>query len=146
MNITTLWIDKLAMRRFKKQVRTKYPREVYGVLLGVRKNQYTFDVHDIWVPPPVASTYEYVIPDYPTIEKMVAESRYDYIGSIHSHPQAAPTLSKHDVKQWDKDDIVIGVMSIRKRKKYCTTELQVWRKGTPLAVEVKYFQWTYDQR
>jgi proteasome lid subunit RPN8/RPN11 len=138
-DITTLWIDRLAMRRFKKRVRAGYPKEVFGIMLGVRRNQYTFDVHDIVTPMPVASAYDYVIPDYPEINKIVNSSHYDYIGSMHSHPQAPPFLSKHDSKQWDEEDIVIGIMSIRKRKHYCTTELAVWRKGSACPVEVKYF-------
>lgn len=135
----TLWIDRLAMRRFKEKVRKAYPKEVYGILLGIKRNQCTFDVHEILVPPPVESTYEYVIPDYPAIQKIVEDTHYTYIGSIHSHPQAPPTLSNHDMKQWDVEDIVIGILSIRKRKAYCTTELKVWQKGTPCPVEVKYF-------
>jgi proteasome lid subunit RPN8/RPN11 len=107
-------------------------------LLGKKLKNSTYKVLKIVIPPIVESTYDYVIPDYSEIERIVFSSGLDYIGSIHSHPQASPTVSAHDYLYWDKNkDEVVGILSIRKRNSYKVTELKFWRKNSSLPVKFK---------
>jgi proteasome lid subunit RPN8/RPN11 len=109
-------------------------------MLGKRLKNNTFKISRIVVPPIVEATYDYVIPDYNEIEKIVSSSGLDYIGSIHSHPQAPPTVSSHDYQYWDKnEDEVLGILSIRKRNSYKVTELKFWKKNSSLPVKFKIF-------
>jgi proteasome lid subunit RPN8/RPN11 len=134
-----LIINECDLIRFKRRAARGYPREVYGIMLGKRLANRTFKIMEIIIPPVVEATYDYVIPDYEKIEEIVASSGLDYIGSIHSHPQAPPTISAHDYQYWDKDRVV-GILSVRKRNIYKATELKFWRKNAALPVKFKTFR------
>lgn len=135
-----LIINDLELRRFRRRAGRAYPREVYGILLGKKLKNKTFKISRIIIPPIVEATYDYVIPDYQEIDRIVRSNGLDYIGSIHSHPQAPPTISAHDYMYWDKDkDIVLGVLSVRKRNVYKVTELKFWRRNASLPVRYKTF-------
>jgi proteasome lid subunit RPN8/RPN11 len=134
-----LLINEHDLNSFKKRASRGYPREVYGIMLGKRLANRTFKINSIVIPPVVEATYDYVIPDYSTIDKILASSDLDYIGSIHSHPQAPPTISTHDYQYWDKDPVV-GILSVRKRNIYKVTELKFWRKNAALPVKFKTFK------
>lgn len=133
-----LLIYKHQIKKFKRSASSAYPRKVYGIMLGRRNDGNTYTIIQIIVPPAVEATYEYVIPDYKEIDAIVSGNKLQYIGQIHSHPQAAPTVSPHDHKYWDvKKDEIIGIMSIRKRNIYKTTELKFWLKNSALPVRFK---------
>jgi proteasome lid subunit RPN8/RPN11 len=133
-----LVINESGLGTFKRRASRVYPREIYGILLGKKLKNSTYKVLKIVIPPIVESTYDYVIPDYNEIERIVFSSGLDYIGSIHSHPQASPTVSAHDYLYWDKNkDEVVGILSIRKRNSYKVTELKFWRKNSSLPVKFK---------
>ena len=134
-----LLINEHDLRRFKRRAARGYPREVYGILLGRRLANRTFKIFEIAIPPIVEATYDYVIPDYDKIAEIISASDYDYIGSIHSHPQAPPTISSHDYRHWDNDRVV-GILSVRKRNIYKATELKFWRRNTALPVKFKTFR------
>jgi proteasome lid subunit RPN8/RPN11 len=134
-----LLINECDLLRFKRRAARGYPREVYGIMLGKRLANRTFKIMEIVIPPVVEATYDYVIPDYEKIDEIVASSGLDYIGSIHSHPQAPPTISAHDYQYWDKDRVV-GILSVRKRNIYKATELKFWRKNAALPVKFKTFR------
>jgi proteasome lid subunit RPN8/RPN11 len=134
-----LFINERDLNRFKRRAARGYPREVYGIMLGKRLANRTFKIMQIVIPPIVEATYDYVIPDYGKIEEIVSTSDLDYIGSIHSHPQAPPTISTHDYQYWDKDRVV-GILSVRKRNIYKVTELKFWRKNAALPVKFKTFK------
>jgi proteasome lid subunit RPN8/RPN11 len=134
-----LLINESDLSRFKRRASRGYPREVYAIMLGKRLANSTYKIIQIVIPPVVESTYDYVIPDYHQIEKIIARSGLDYIGSIHSHPQAPPTISTHDYQYWDKDRVV-GILSVRKRNIYKATELKFWRKNAALPVKFKTFK------
>ena len=134
-----LLIDERDLNTFKKRASRGYPREVYGIMLGKRLANRTYKIVRIVIPPVVEATYDYVIPDYNKIDQIVASSDLDYIGSIHSHPQAPPTISSHDYQYWDKDRVV-GILSVRKRNIYKVTELKFWRKNAALPVKFKTFK------
>jgi proteasome lid subunit RPN8/RPN11 len=134
-----LIINEHDLNNFKKRASRGYPREVYGIMLGKRLANSTFKIVRIIIPPVVEATYDYVIPDYDKIDEIVASSELNYIGSIHSHPQAPPTISSHDYQYWDKDRIV-GILSVRKRNIYKVTELKFWRKNAALPVKFKTFK------
>ena len=134
-----LLINEGDLKRFKRRAARGYPREVYGILLGKRLANRTFKIVEIVIPPVVEATYDYVIPDYDKISEIVSASDYDYIGSIHSHPQAPPTISSHDYKHWDSDRVV-GILSVRKRNIYKVSELKFWRRNTALPVPFKTFR------
>jgi proteasome lid subunit RPN8/RPN11 len=131
-----LIINENDLIKFKKRASRGYPREVYGIMLGKRLANSTFKIVRIIIPPVVEATYDYVIPDYDKIDEIVASSELTYIGSIHSHPQAPPTISSHDYQYWDNDR-VIGILSVRKRNIYKVTELKFWRKNAALPVKFK---------
>ena len=136
-----LLINESDLGKFKKRASRGYPREVYGVLLGKKLKNKTFKILNVAIPPILEATYDYVIPDYDEINRMVSASGLEYIGSIHSHPQAPPTVSAHDYLYWDKDrDAVVGILSVRKRTAYKVTELKFWRKNTALPVKFKTFR------
>jgi proteasome lid subunit RPN8/RPN11 len=135
-----LLINETDLGKFKKRASRGYPREVYAVLLG-KKLKDKFKILQIAIPPLIEATYDYVIPDYAEIERIIAASGLEYIGSMHSHPQAPPTISSHDYLYWDKErDAVLGILSIRKRNAYKVTELKFWRKNTSLPVKFKTFR------
>jgi proteasome lid subunit RPN8/RPN11 len=134
-----LLINECDLCRFKKRASRGYPREVYGIMLGKRLANRTFKIIQIVIPPVVEATYDYVIPDYNRIDEIVSGSEFEYIGSIHSHPQAPPTISTHDYQYWDKDRVV-GILSVRKRNIYKVTELKFWRKNAALPVKFKTFK------
>jgi proteasome lid subunit RPN8/RPN11 len=134
-----LLIDEHDLNTFKKRASRGYPREVYGIMLGKRLANSTYKIVRVVIPPVVEATYDYVIPDYNKIDQIVASSELDYIGSIHSHPQAPPTISSHDYQYWDKDRVV-GILSVRKRNIYKVTELKFWRKNAALPVKFKTFK------
>jgi proteasome lid subunit RPN8/RPN11 len=136
-----LLINESDLGKFKKRASRGYPREVYAVMLGKRLKNKTFKIQKIAIPPIVEATYDYVIPDYAEIDKIISSSNMEYIGSIHSHPQAPPTVSAHDYLYWDKDkDAVVGILSVRKRASYKVTELKFWRKNTSLPVKFTTFR------
>lgn len=136
-----LLINESDLGKFKKRASRGYPREVYGVLLGKKLKNKTFKILNVAIPPILEATYDYVIPDYDEINRIVSASGLEYIGSIHSHPQAPPTVSAHDYLYWDKDkDAVVGILSVRKRTSYKVTELKFWRKNTALPVKFKTFR------
>lgn len=136
-----LIVNELDLNRFKRRASRGYPREVYGILLGKKLKNKKFKITRILIPPIVEATYDYVIPDYKEIKRMVDSDEHEYIGSIHSHPQAPPTVSNHDYQYWDKDkDVVLGILSIRKRNAYKVTELKFWRKNASLPVKFKTFK------
>jgi proteasome lid subunit RPN8/RPN11 len=136
-----LLINETDLGKFKKRASRGYPREVYAVLLGKKLKNKTFKIIQIAIPPVVEATYDYVIPDYAEIDNIISTSNLEYIGSIHSHPQAPPTVSAHDYLYWDKDrDAVVGILSVRKRSSYKVTELKFWRKNTSLPVKFKTFR------
>ena len=134
-----LLINEGELDRFKRRASRGYPREVYAILLGKRLANSTFKIARIAIPPIVEATYDYVIPDYSQIDKIIGSSGLEYIGSLHSHPQAPPTVSAHDYQYWDKDPIV-GILSVRKRNIYKATELKFWRKDAALPVPFKTFR------
>jgi len=134
-----LLINEHDLSTFKKRASRGYPREVYGIMLGKRLANRTYKIVRIVIPPVVEATYDYVIPDYDKIDQIVASSVLDYIGSIHSHPQAPPTISSHDYQYWDNDRVV-GILSVRKRNIYKVTELKFWRKNAALPVKFKTFK------
>ncbi|MCI0454740.1 MAG: Mov34/MPN/PAD-1 family protein [Candidatus Dadabacteria bacterium] len=136
-----LILNEKHLSSFKRWASRAYPREVYSIMLGKRLKNNTFKISRIVVPPIVEATYDYVIPDYNEIEKIVSSSGLDYIGSIHSHPQASPTVSSHDYQYWDKNEgEVLGILSIRKRNSYKVTELKFWKKNSSLPVRFKTFK------
>jgi len=136
-----LLINETDLGKFKKRASRGYPREVYALLLGKKLKNKTFKIQQIAIPPIVEATYDYVIPDYAEIDKIISSSNLEYIGSIHSHPQAPPTVSAHDYLYWDKDkDAVVGILSVRKRSSYKVTELKFWRKNTSLPVKFTTFR------
>ena len=134
-----LIINETDLGKFKKRASRGYPREVYAVLLGKKLKNKTFKILRIAIPPIVEATYDYVIPDYAEIDKIISTSNLEYIGSVHSHPQAPPTVSAHDYLYWDKD-AVVGILSVRKRNSYKVTELKFWRKNTSLPVKFTTFR------
>jgi proteasome lid subunit RPN8/RPN11 len=134
-----LLINECDLCKFKQRASRGYPREVYGIMLGKRLANSTFKILEIVIPPVVEATYDYVIPDYAKIDQIVSSSELEYIGSIHSHPQAPPTISAHDYQYWDKDRVV-GILSVRKRNIYKVTELKFWRKNAALPVKFKTFK------
>jgi proteasome lid subunit RPN8/RPN11 len=136
-----LILNESGLNAFKRRASRVYPREIYGIMIGKKLKNNTFKVSRIIIPPIVEATYDYVIPDYNKIEEIVSSSGLDYIGSIHSHPQAPPTVSFHDYQYWDKKEgKVIGILSIRKRNSYKVTELKFWRKNSSLPVKFKTFK------
>ena len=136
-----LIINEGDLGRFKKRASRGYPREVYAVMLGKKLKNKTFKIQQIAIPRIVEATYDYVIPDYDEIDRIISSSGMEYIGSIHSHPQAPPTISSHDYLYWDKGkDAVVGILSVRKRTAYKVTELKFWRKNTSLPVKFKTFR------
>lgn len=136
-----LLINESDLGKFKKRASRGYPREVYAVMLGKKLKNKSFKIQKIAIPPIVEATYDYVIPDYAEIDKIISSSNMEYIGSIHSHPQAPPTVSAHDYLYWDKDrDAVVGILSVRKRASYKVTELKFWRKNTSLPVKFTTFR------
>jgi len=136
-----LIINEADLGKFKKRASRGYPREVYAVLLGKKLKNKTYKIQHIAIPPIVEATYDYVIPDYGEIKRIISSSGLEYIGSMHSHPQAPPTVSAHDYFYWDKDkDAVVGILSVRKRSAYKVTELKFWRKNTSLPVKFKTFR------
>ena len=134
-----LLINECELDRFKRRASRGYPREVYAILLGKRLANSTFKVARVAIPRVVEATYDYVIPDYAQIDRIISESGLEYIGSLHSHPQAPPTISTHDYQYWDKDP-VLGILSVRKRNIYKATELKFWRKNAALPVRFKTFK------
>ena len=134
-----LLINETDLGKFKKRASRGYPREVYAVLLGKKLKNKTFKILRIAIPPIVEATYDYVIPDYAEIDKIISTSNLEYIGSVHSHPQAPPTVSAHDYLYWNKD-AVVGILSVRKRSSYKVTELKFWRKNTSLPVKFTTFR------
>jgi len=134
-----LIINESDLNRFKRRAARGYPREVYAIMLGKRLANRTFKIIQIVIPPVVEATYDYVIPNYEKIDEIVSQSGLEYIGSIHSHPQAPPTISTHDYQYWDKDRVV-GILSVRKRSIYKVTELKFWRKNAALPVRFKTYR------
>lgn len=134
-----LIINELDLKKFKRKASRFYPREIYGVLLGKKLKNNTYKIMKIVIPPIREATYDYVIPDYEEINRIVSQSGLSYIGSIHSHPQAPPTVSSHDYQYWDRD-LVVGILSVRKRNVYKVTELKFWRKNACLPVKFKTFR------
>jgi proteasome lid subunit RPN8/RPN11 len=136
-----LLINEADLGKFKKRASRGYPREVYAVLLGKKLKNKTFKIQHIAIPRIIEATYDYVIPDYAEIDRIISTSGLEYIGSIHSHPQAPPTISSHDYLYWDKGkDTVVGILSVRKRSAYKVSELKFWRKNTSLPVKFKTFR------
>lgn len=135
-----LLIDVVELKRFKRKASKVYPREIYAILLGKEiydKRIRAFRIDQIVVPAIKESTEEYVIPDYNDIDRIVSESHLDCIGSLHSHPNATPTLSTHDWQYWEKNEIVIGILSIRKRNLKKMTELKFWQRKVSCPVKFK---------
>lgn len=133
-----LIVNERDLSVFKRWASRVYPREVYGIMLG-KKLKYIYKVFKIVVPPTVESTYHYVIPDYSEIDRIITSSGLSYIGAIHSHPQAPPTLSPHDYQYWNGKDKILGILSVRRRNIYKVTELKFWRKNSSLPVKFKTF-------
>ena len=138
-----LLISSNELKRFKRRASKAYPREIYALMFG--KEVYgkwlrTYRVTKIQLVPAVESTYEYVIPDWPAAEKMVKEAELMLIVSIHTHPQAPSTLSKHDYDTWEKGHLITGILSIRKRNVLKTTELKFWGRKSPVPVKFKIIE------
>ena len=134
-----LLINECELGRFKRRASRGYPREVYAIMLGKRLANSTYKIIEIVIPQVVEATYDYVIPDYNQIDRIISASELNYIGSIHSHPQAPPTISTHDYQYWDKGRVV-GILSVRKRNIYKATELKFWRRNAALPVKFKTFK------
>jgi proteasome lid subunit RPN8/RPN11 len=136
-----LIVNEKDLATFKRRASRIYPREVYGILLGKKLKNSAYKVLRIIIPTILEATYDYVIPDYSEIDRIVSSSELDYIGAIHSHPQAPPAVSSHDYQYWDgKKDEVVGILSVRKRSAYKVTELKFWRKNSSLPVKFKTFK------
>lgn len=133
-----LIVNERDLSVFKRWASRGYPREVYGIMLG-KKLKNIYKVLKIVIPPIVESTYHYVIPNYIEIDKIIASSGLSYIGAIHSHPQAPPTLSPHDYQYWNGNDKILGILSVRRRNAYKVTELMFWQKNSSLPVQFKTF-------
>jgi proteasome lid subunit RPN8/RPN11 len=133
-----LIVNERDLSVFKRWASRIYPREVYGIMLG-KKLKNIYKVLKIIIPPIVESTYDYVIPNYSEIDKIIASSGLSYIGAIHSHPQAPPTLSSHDYQYWNGKDKVLGILSVRRRNAYKVTELMFWQKNSSLPIKFKTF-------
>ncbi len=134
-----LLIYKPKLDAFKRKASKSYSREVYAIMLGTKLAGKVLRIERIIQPKLVESTYEYCIPDYNDCARIIKDSGLEYIGSIHSHPQSAPTLSEHDHRYWDNKDSIIGILSIRKRNVKKSMELKFWRKGKAYPVKFRVF-------
>lgn len=129
-------IDRLALRRFKRHASAKYPNEVYAILLGYKYPNY-IEIKDIVIPKIKEHAYSWVIPDYDDVNRVVAENPLIKLGDIHSHTQASSAPSQGDYETWNQRETpVMGILSIRKRVAYKTTELKFWKKKS--ACPIKY--------
>ena len=135
-----LIVNENDLKKFKRRASRGYPREVYGILLGKKLKNRTYKIFKIIIPPIVEATYHYVIPDYGEIDRIKDGIDLSYLGAIHSHPQAPPTVSRHDHKYWNRGDVIIGVLSVRKRSIYKVTELKFWRKNSSLPIRFKTYK------
>jgi proteasome lid subunit RPN8/RPN11 len=133
-----LIVNEKDLDSFKRWASRIYPREVYGIMLG-KKLKNIYKVLKIVIPPIVESTYHYVIPDYNEIDRIIVSSGLNYIGAIHSHPQAPPTVSFHDYQYWNGKDKVLGILSVRRRSAYKVTELKFWQKNSSLPIKFETF-------
>lgn len=134
-------ISKKALERFKKYASRKYPNETFAILLGRKLADDIYSIREIHVPKIKESTYQYVIPDYDDVNRIIKEHELDYFGEIHSHPQFGAIVSREDYKYWDKSlTPIIGILSIRKRQSYKTTELFFWQKNSACPIQYKYIE------
>lgn len=134
-------INKKALDRFKKHAARVYPKEAYGILLGKKLANHRYVICDIHVPAVREAHYNYVIPDYDEIDSIVDSNPIACLGDIHSHPQDGAVVSPGDYKDWDtKDCRIKGILSIRKRLSYKTTELYFWQKRSACPVPYRYME------
>ena len=134
-------VDYNALRRFKRYASRKYPNEVFGILLGHKFKNFIV-IKDIHIPKIKESAYAWVIPDYEDVDRIISEHHLTHLGDIHSHPNYTATPSEGDYQTWDvRETPIMGILSIRKRAKYKTTELTFWQKhkACPIKYRVKKF-------
>ena len=116
--LTEVVIDRKVLDAFKRRALKLYPREYLEQIVGkvVNSEARIYAFRDL---EHQATRYEVTIDeDMDPMTEGDDESRYQILGSIHTHPQASIEPSQLDWEAMARDgELVMGICSIRKTAK-----------------------------
>ena len=117
-DLVEVMVDRKVLDSFKRRALKAYPREIFeqvvGRIAGMQARIFAFrDLAHI------ANRQEVVVDDdMNPMTEGEDESRFDILGTIHSHPQDTIEPSELDWETMQTDDeLVMGICAIRKAAK-----------------------------
>jgi len=117
-DLVEVMVDRKVLESFKRRALKAYPREVFEQVVGrVSGNQaQIFAFRDL---EHVASRGDVIVDDdMNPMTEGEDESRFDILGTIHSHPQDTVEPSELDWETMKTDgELIMGICSIRKTAK-----------------------------
>jgi proteasome lid subunit RPN8/RPN11 len=130
-------VPRRKMEYFRKKAR-KSPVEIFAVLVGLRLAPNLLEVHEINYPKIDRATKDEVVAEFGSFQEIydtAAEDGYKVLGSMHSHIEWTPELSRYDYKNHvAQNDLITGICSIIGRK----TFINFWVRNSPLPCTVEY--------
>lgn len=132
-------VNKKELTKFRKFLKTMYPKEGCGFLIGVELVRFTI-VDKIYIPTdqvPFATKASIDVQDewWDEAEDLAKESNLTVVGFIHSHPEYQDTsMSEMDLAMTDYVKIqlnevenpIMGVVGIYKAKNRMMTRVGLW--------------------
>jgi len=117
-SLTEVVIDRKVLDAFKRRALKLYPREFLEQIVG-RLVEHEVRIYAFRELEHQATRYEVVIDeDMDPMTEGEDESRYQILGTIHTHPQASIEPSDLDWEAMARDgELVMGICSIRKTAK-----------------------------
>ena len=130
-------IRKNQLDYFRKKARAT-PLEIYACLVGKMVGS-TVKVVRVEYPELALQTPVSVAPTavgYNDIRDRALEEDLRVVGTLHSHPNYLPVLSKDDFAGHLQDgDLVTGIVEVTNRK----TRVAFWCVGSPLPCEIEHY-------
>jgi proteasome lid subunit RPN8/RPN11 len=116
--LTEIVVDRKVLDGFKRRALRLYPREFIEQIVG-KVVDHEVRIYAFRELEHQATRYEVVIDeDMDPMTEGEEESRYQILGTIHTHPQASIEPSEIDWEAMARDgELVMGICSIRKTAK-----------------------------
>ena len=132
-------LERGKLNYFRKKARNSSVEE-YCFLLGKRISPNLIEVYDFFYPKfEIQNATTIVVDDdnYAFVEQCAKKDGNIVLGSLHSHLNYSPVMSKTDqTSHKDNNDKVSGIVSVVGRK----TFFEFWELNSSLPVKVKFFK------